>query len=185
LEENIRLNRTLVRSGIATPAPPSFPGSLHNQYCLANKCFSPTEFALFGIGILVVGALVGILGVAWFRNYCVAEDKYYSYNVADYEAAASSSSGGRGHKEEASSEKQRLVANGVHNDSSMISNDSGGFRSRGDETVAAVTKRDSFLMSQDDIIVMQPEPQLGNDSVRGGNTATLRRYGSDVLETMM
>ena len=54
---------------------------LQNQYCWSNKCYTPTEFALFGIGICVLGILIGIVAVAWFRNQCSAEDKYYSYSL--------------------------------------------------------------------------------------------------------
>ena len=54
---------------------------MQNQYCWSNKCYTPTEFALFGIGICVLGILIGIVAVAWFRNQCSAEDKYYSYSL--------------------------------------------------------------------------------------------------------
>ena len=57
---------------------------LQNQYCWSNKCYTPTEFALFGIGICVLGILIGIVAVAWFRNQCSAEDKYYSYRYYSY-----------------------------------------------------------------------------------------------------
>ena len=62
---------------------PSRP--LQNQYCWSNKCYTPTEFALFGIGICVLGILIGIVAVAWFRNQCSAEDKYYSYSLEGHE----------------------------------------------------------------------------------------------------
>ena len=69
------------------PTPPSscIMPSLQNQYCWSNKCYTPTEFALFGIGICVLGILIGIVAVAWFRNQCSAEDKYYSYSLDGHE----------------------------------------------------------------------------------------------------
>ena len=61
------------------------PMPFQNQYCWSNKCYTPTEFALFGIGICVLGILIGIVAVAWFRNQCSAEDKYYSYSLDGHE----------------------------------------------------------------------------------------------------
>jgi hypothetical protein len=81
MESNSQLKRTIQREGLSTPPPTLYPASLQNQYCWSNKCYTPTEFALFGIGICVLGILIGIVAVAWFRNQCSPEDKYYSYSL--------------------------------------------------------------------------------------------------------
>ena len=88
LEDNLVLNQTVMRNGLTTPAPTLYPASLQNKYCWSNKCYTPTEFALFGIGILVLGILIGIVAVAWFRNQCSPEDKFYSYSVDESAQAA-------------------------------------------------------------------------------------------------
>lgn len=84
MEQNLQLNRTLTINGLAPPTPKSTK-SLQNRYCLSeeNKCYTPMEFGLFGVGICVLGILLGIVAVGWFRNQCSAEDKLYEYNVDD------------------------------------------------------------------------------------------------------
>ena len=56
MEQNMRLNRTL----FSPKTPPSYrPGNerLQNQYCLTHDCYTPTEFALFGVGICIAGKI--------------------------------------------------------------------------------------------------------------------------------
>ena len=58
-------------------------GSLQNQYCMQNDCYTPTEFALFGIGICIAGILIGVVVLAYVKNKCSAEDKLYEYTLDD------------------------------------------------------------------------------------------------------
>ena len=58
MEENIRLNHSLYRQSQGRSITTSNPGgaaSLQNQYCLSHECYTPTEFALFGLGICIAG----------------------------------------------------------------------------------------------------------------------------------
>ena len=64
------------------------------RYCLTSRCYTPTEFALFGIGICVLGILIGVVAVAFFRSQCVAEEKLYEYSVDDGNPAAAGAAGG-------------------------------------------------------------------------------------------
>ncbi len=98
MESNSQLKRTIQLEGLTTPPPTLYPASLQNQYCWSNKCYTPTEFALFGIGICVLGILIGIVAVAWFRNQCSPEDKYYSYSLdaSDQRGSAGGAMGGGG-----------------------------------------------------------------------------------------
>jgi hypothetical protein len=60
MEENERLNQTLLQRGI-TPAPPvSRLASQQNSYCMTNSCYTPTEFALYGICIFIGSIFVAI-----------------------------------------------------------------------------------------------------------------------------
>ena len=58
MEQNMRLNRTLY----SPKSPPNSyrPGNerLQNQYCLTHDCYTPTEFALFGVGICIAGTII-------------------------------------------------------------------------------------------------------------------------------
>ena len=55
------------KNGITTQAPhhESREGS---EYCLDNRCYTPTEFALFGIGAIVMGVMLGVVGISWFKQ---------------------------------------------------------------------------------------------------------------------
>jgi hypothetical protein len=33
-----------------------------------NRCYTPTEFALFGIGAIVMGVMLGVVGISWFKH---------------------------------------------------------------------------------------------------------------------
>jgi len=41
------------------------------SYCLHNRCFTPTEFILFGIGAAIMGIFLGILFVSWSQQQCL------------------------------------------------------------------------------------------------------------------
>ena len=72
--------------------------SLQNQYCMQNDCYTPTEFALFGIGICIAGILIGVIVLAYVKNKCSAEDKLYEYTLDDtHQVSAKETSKGKTH----------------------------------------------------------------------------------------
>ena len=64
LEENQRLNQTLLQRGITTPPPVSRSATMQNQYCLTNSCYTPTEFALYGICIFIGSVFLAVFAVS-------------------------------------------------------------------------------------------------------------------------
>ena len=52
-----------------------------NKYCAVNKCYTPTEFALFGIGAIIIGGMAGIVGISWFKSSCLPDEKGDMKNV--------------------------------------------------------------------------------------------------------
>ena len=84
LEENLKLNSSLRGlQYIPSTRQRAKAGSLQNQYCMQNDCYTPTEFALFGIGICIAGILIGVIVLAYVKNKCSAEDKLYEYTLDD------------------------------------------------------------------------------------------------------
>ena len=65
--------RTLKRYGVTTPAPRN-ERQEGNEYCAKNKCYTPTEFALFGLGTIVMGVMVGVVGISWFQHQCLPDE---------------------------------------------------------------------------------------------------------------
>ena len=61
MERNIRLNTTLHEFGITlSPQPrPNYSAGLTNQYCLTSRCYTPTEFGFFGVGVCILGIIIG------------------------------------------------------------------------------------------------------------------------------
>ena len=70
--------------------------SLQNQYCMQNDCYTPTEFALFGIGICIAGILIGVIVLAYVKNKCSAEDKLYEYTLDDTHQVSASKETSKG-----------------------------------------------------------------------------------------
>ena len=65
MELNMRLNQTLYgRTSSSMPRPRN--EGLQNQYCLTHDCYTPTEFALFGVGICIAGK--SLLHLVQFSN---------------------------------------------------------------------------------------------------------------------
>jgi len=52
-----------------------------NKYCVDNKCYTPTEFALFGIGAIIMGSMVGVVGISWFKSSCLPDEKGDMQNI--------------------------------------------------------------------------------------------------------
>ena len=58
--------RVIRQHGLSTPSPVS-SGHVDSTYCSRNKCYTPTEFALLGLGAVIVGIMVGVVGISWFK----------------------------------------------------------------------------------------------------------------------
>ena len=85
MEKNVILNRSLAAAGVRIPEKKAMPEHLTNSYCMTSRCYTPTEFGLFGVGICILGIMVGIVAVAWVKNQCLPEDKLYEYNIPEDE----------------------------------------------------------------------------------------------------
>ena len=44
------------------------------EYCAKNRCYTPTEFALFGVGTIVMGVMLGVVGISWFKHQCLPDE---------------------------------------------------------------------------------------------------------------
>merc|ERR1719242_1256166 len=73
VEERNEFKRTLDQYGITTPHPDSQRHT--DDYCTENRCYTPTEFALFGIGAIVMGVMLGVVGISWFKHQCLPDEK--------------------------------------------------------------------------------------------------------------
>ena len=58
--------RVIRQHGLSTPSPVS-AGQQDPTYCTRNKCYTPTEFALLGLGAVIAGIMVGVVGISWFK----------------------------------------------------------------------------------------------------------------------
>merc|ERR1712096_114329 len=65
-----QLQRTLSEYQMPTPSPQP-----RSSYCSTNKCYTPTEFALFGLGGAVLGILLGVLAIQWLKQQCLPDEK--------------------------------------------------------------------------------------------------------------
>lgn len=75
LEERHDLETRLARAGAGTVPPPVPDRREASLFCSNNKCYTPTEFALFGVGVLVLGVMVGVVGISWFKSHCLPDEK--------------------------------------------------------------------------------------------------------------
>jgi len=67
IEQRNELQRVLNMHGLTTPSPHSQKQE-GSTYCALNKCYTPTEFAMFGIGAIVMGTMLGVIGISWFKH---------------------------------------------------------------------------------------------------------------------
>merc|ERR1719242_2407168 len=74
VEERNEFKRTLDQYGITTPHPDS-QRRQGDDFCTENRCYTPTEFALFGIGAIVMGVMLGVVGISWFKHQCLPDEK--------------------------------------------------------------------------------------------------------------
>jgi len=45
------------------------------SFCSYNKCYTPSEFGLFGAGAGVLGILLGVLTISWYKQQCLPDEK--------------------------------------------------------------------------------------------------------------
>jgi len=75
IEEREELKRQIVLHGVVTEPPQKQPRNGGNLFCLNNRCYTPTEFALFGVGAIVLGIMIGVVGISWFKSHCLPDEK--------------------------------------------------------------------------------------------------------------
>ena len=66
LEANRLLNQTLIDQGVPPVSPNSRSASQLNNHCLTNACYTPTEFALYGVCIGIAGIFIAVFVVSKF-----------------------------------------------------------------------------------------------------------------------
>ena len=66
--------RTLSVNGISTtPSPPeAYSGA---AYCSQNRCYTPTEFAMLGLGAIILGVMMGVVAISWFKTQCLPDEE--------------------------------------------------------------------------------------------------------------
>jgi len=74
-DQRNQLQGVIRQHGLATPSPVS-SGQVDSTYCSRNKCYTPTEFALLGLGAVIVGIMVGVVGISWFKYTCLPNEKH-------------------------------------------------------------------------------------------------------------
>jgi len=74
IEQRNELQKVLNLHGLTTPSPNS-QRQEGSTYCAVNKCYTPTEFAMFGIGAIVMGTMLGVIGISWFKHQCLPDEK--------------------------------------------------------------------------------------------------------------
>eukprot|EP00092_Neocalanus_flemingeri_P001717 GFUD01001832.1.p1 GENE.GFUD01001832.1~~GFUD01001832.1.p1 ORF type:complete len:394 (-),score=122.08 GFUD01001832.1:250-1431(-) len=70
LQQREQLQRSLTQYQVPTPSPQS-----EFSYCTTNKCYTPTEFALLGLGVAVLGVLLGVLAISCLKQQCLPDEK--------------------------------------------------------------------------------------------------------------
>jgi len=130
LEENLKLNSSLRGlQYIPSTRQRAKAGSLQNQYCMQNDCYTPTEFALFGIGICIAGILIGVIVLAYVKNKCSAEDKLYEYTLDDTH---------QHHHHQYPINNGTVLSSSDEHENLVHRSDSGGFKSHKPDTIAAL-----------------------------------------------
>lgn len=74
IEQRNELQKVLTMHGLTTP-PPNSERQKGSTYCSVNKCYTPTEFAMFGLGAIVMGTMLGVIGISWFKHQCLPDEK--------------------------------------------------------------------------------------------------------------
>jgi len=208
LEENLKLNSSLRGlQYIPSTRQRAKAGSLQNQYCMQNDCYTPTEFALFGIGICIAGILIGVVVLAYVGNKCSAEDKLYEYTLDDTHQLHHQYPNGT---VLSSSDEHENLVHRSNSGNLVHRSDSGGFKSHKPDSIAALNpagsavaapaatldfqdepiyynKRQSMIKSQECIQDMPDLPsELPDPGLDAANGNTIYGYHSNLpLETTM
>lgn len=164
MEENVLLNRSLSAAGVRIPEKTSLPEHLTNSYCMTSRCYTPTEFGLFGVGICILGIMIGIVAVAWAKNQCLPEDKLYEYNIP-YD------------NDEESMLPKTSTNNGKTQNGKIPS-----IESNSPKLDSHYPRRDSMLLSQEEDLISDQETildRLNSNQLRVPNTPV------SMLETKM
>ena len=66
---------SVIRQNSLSTARPTHERQEGSSYCAVNKCYTPTEFALFGVGAIIMGCMVGVVGISWFKNHFLPDEK--------------------------------------------------------------------------------------------------------------
>ena len=67
LENKSRLE-TVIRQNSLTTSRPLLERQQDSSYCAVNRCYNPKEFALFGVGAIIMGCMVGAVGNSWLKK---------------------------------------------------------------------------------------------------------------------
>ena len=71
----------MIRQNSLTTARPTHERQEGSSYCAVNKCYTPTEFALFGVGAIIMGCMVGVVGISWFKHSVGCPPALRTYSV--------------------------------------------------------------------------------------------------------
>jgi len=74
VEQRNKLKRVLDEYGL-TSLPPYSEKRAGSMFCARNKCYTPTEFAFLGVGAIILGVMVGVIGISWFRYQCLPDEE--------------------------------------------------------------------------------------------------------------
>ena len=75
LLENKRRLETVIRQNSLTSARPSLERQQDSSYCAVNRCYNPKEFALFGVGAIIMGCMVGAVAISWLKKLEVNQNR--------------------------------------------------------------------------------------------------------------
>ena len=160
MEQNVLLNQSLVGAGVQLPSKHNLPEQLTNSYCLTSRCYTPTEFALFGVGICILGIMIGIVAVAWVKNQCLPEDKLYEYNLPyddeeDIHHGGGQPSAGASFLPSIFSKSGNSTSNGTAQNGGIPNNNANS-----PKIDSHFPRRDSMLLSQEEDIISDQETIL-------------------------
>jgi len=75
MEQRNNLQEVVDQYNVPTRQPERQQQDATSEFCLMNRCYTPTEFALFGIGAVVMGVMLGVVGISWFKHQCLPDEK--------------------------------------------------------------------------------------------------------------
>jgi len=65
---NILFNNSTTKAGTAKL-------SSRQEFCLSNKCYTNTEFILYGLGTVLLGVIGGVAAISYARQKCLMEEE--------------------------------------------------------------------------------------------------------------